>query len=224
MSHPSAPGHRFHEIQNLLRAYTHTGYEFTDTPARPGPALEGYLRIISRFPQRGFRVLQELDDLLSVGLLSPEIADEVDLMPHVRPAEGRGIEESLGIARAHIRASLQAPGGYSGQTPHMGWEWEEFFPELYQLIGGYFGQDFSYEYSSHREALADYLSGNPEGDLRQAFDEIQQLLAMAATDQELGRAMTALGMGVSPPDGVPLRQWLIEVAHAIERHLRGQPA
>lgn len=105
----------------------------------------------------------------------------------------------------------------------MGWEWEEYFPELGQLLGGYFHQDFSYEYSSYREALEDYLRGNPEGDLRQALDEIPQLLAMAETDQELGRAVAALGMGVSPPDGVVLRQWLVDVSHVIERFLRGQP-
>ncbi|MGR3935505.1 contact-dependent growth inhibition system immunity protein [Streptomyces sp. BRA346] len=223
MPHSPAPGHRFHEIQNLLRAYTHADYAFTDTPARPGPALEGYLRVISRFPQRGDRVLQELDDLLSVGLFSPEIADEVDLMPQVRPTEGRGVEESLSIARDHIRASQQKPSDYSAQAPQMGWEWEECFPELNQLIGGYFHQDFSYEYSSYREALEDYLRGNPQDDLRQAREEIPQLLAMAESDRELRRAVAALGMGVSPPDGVPLRQWLIDIAHVIERHLGGQP-
>ncbi len=105
----------------------------------------------------------------------------------------------------------------------MGWEWEEYFPELGQLLGGYFHQDFSYEYSSYREALEDYLRGNPEGDLRQALDEIPQLLAMAETDQELGRAVAALGMGISPPEGVALRQWLADVSHVIERFLRGQP-
>lgn len=105
----------------------------------------------------------------------------------------------------------------------MSGEWEECFPELNQLIGGYFHQDFSYEYSSYREALEDYLRGNPQDDLRQAREEILQLLAMAESDQELGRAVAALGMSVSPPDGVSLRQWLVDIAHAIERHLRGQP-
>ncbi|MGK5632157.1 contact-dependent growth inhibition system immunity protein [Streptomyces sp. URMC 123] len=220
MAHPSAPGHRFYELQSLLRAYTHAGYAFTDTPSAPGPALEGYVRVVSRFPERGVRVLHELDDLLSVGLLSSEIADDVALLPRVRPTGGRSIEESLRIAREHIRAAVRNPEQRAGQAPRMDWEWEEFFPSLSQLLGGYFHQDFPDTYSSHREALDDYLRGTPDEELRRVLGEIPQALDAAGDEAGLVRASVALGMAVDPPDGVTLRQWLINVAGVIRLHLR----
>ncbi|GHJ31539.1 hypothetical protein TPA0910_59720 [Streptomyces hygroscopicus subsp. sporocinereus] len=109
-------------------AYTQAGYVFTDTPSIPGPALRGYLRVISRFPERGVRALQEIDELLAVGLFSSEVADEVNLMPRVRPVEGKSVEECLSIARDHIRAALRNPQNHAGQVPQMGREWEDVFP------------------------------------------------------------------------------------------------
>ncbi|GHJ31540.1 hypothetical protein TPA0910_59730 [Streptomyces hygroscopicus subsp. sporocinereus] len=90
-------------------------------------------------------------------------------------------------------------------------------------MGGYFHQDFSHECSSHREAIDDYLQGMPDEDLHRALLEIPELLAMAGSDKDLTRAVRALGMGVRPPNGVSLRQWLLDVAHIIRRHLGGRP-
>ncbi|MBC3986429.1 hypothetical protein H8N01_28585 [Streptomyces sp. AC536] len=222
MTYSSAgPGYRFYEVQNLLRAYGQTGNSFTDTPDTPGPALRGFLRVVTRFPARGARLLRELDDLLTVGLFSPEIADEVELMPRVRPTEGRSVEESLSLVRDHVRAALRNPERWAGSGPEKRWEWGEFFPEVFQLLGAYFHQDFSYEYASHREAVEDYLAGSTREELERTFTELSEVLAVAGSDEELDLAARALGMEVSPPKGETLRQWLNGVASLIHRHAQG---
>ncbi|MEU6862721.1 contact-dependent growth inhibition system immunity protein [Streptomyces sp. NPDC046876] len=89
------------------------------------------------------------------------------------------------------------------------------FPELSHLLGAYFHQDFPFEYTSHEEALADYLSGASEADRCRAADEIREFLSAHASDADLEKAAAALGLGVSPPRG-RLRRWLVQVQAAMQ--------
>ncbi|MFE9816619.1 contact-dependent growth inhibition system immunity protein [Streptomyces sp. NPDC005773] len=217
MASPPSPGFRFHEVQALLEAYAAHDYTFTDTPESPGSALSAYLRIASTDPQRVAAAVQQLDDLLRTGLFSPEIADEVALFPEVKPSSGRSVEDCLRIIREHLVRQLQNSTPKSQTLPHNAWERRERFPELNQFLGAYFHQDFSDEYASYKEAIDDYLSGASEHDLDRLLRDITELLTMATTDRYLKQTASDLGMDVSPPPGVGLRQWLNDVAEIVTR-------
>ncbi|MDT3400651.1 contact-dependent growth inhibition system immunity protein [Streptomyces sp. B1866] len=224
MDSSSPPGHRFAELQNLLAFYTQAGFVFSDTPTERGPALDAYLRVCARDPQRAAQAVREIDDLLTVGLFSEEISDDVDLMPRVRPTGGRNVEESLRIARDHIDACLRDRSLFPVGRPQMGLEWYERFPGLRHLLGAYFHQDHFDEYSSDSEAVEDYLRGTPQEDITPVLEEVPELLAMVESEEDLDRVTTALGSQVSPPDGLTYRQWITSLADIIRQHLSGKPA
>ncbi|MFE5890660.1 contact-dependent growth inhibition system immunity protein [Streptomyces sp. NPDC056462] len=208
MSHNFPPGQRFYELADLLTAYTYTGFMFTDTTETPGPGLASYLRIAARDPVRAETAVHQIEDLLSVGLFSEEIADDVEGLPHVRPPMGVSVEDCLRIARDHLYRFLQDPSRVPRLNPQNAWEWNERFPELSQLLGAYFHRDFSYIYESRDEALDEYVSQSEPKDCAQAAQEITELLTMVASDQELHTATTALGLDLLPPEGMSLQQWL----------------
>ena len=208
MSQALPPGERFCELGELLTAYTYTGFTFSDTAEDPGPALASYLRIAARNPARAATAVQQIDDLLSVGLFSEEIADEVDDLPHIRPPMGTSVEDCLRIVRDHLHRLLQEPSRLPQVNPQNSWEWNERFPELSQLLGAYFHQDFSHFYDSRDEALDEYVGAATPEDRAQAVQEFGELLTMVSSDQELETATTALGLDLLPPQGMTLRQWL----------------
>ncbi|MFR0352831.1 hypothetical protein [Streptomyces sp. MCC20] len=130
MSQAPPPEWRFDELSYLLNAYTHTGYAFSDTPDVPGPGLASYLRLAAREPHRAAAAVREIDDLLSVGLFSDEIADEVEELPHIQPPTGTIVEDCLRIVRSHLVRLLQDPSGVPQTNPQNAWEWNHRFPEL----------------------------------------------------------------------------------------------
>lgn len=208
MSHAPRPEPRFYELADLLKAYAYTGFTFTDTTETPGPGLASYLRIAARDPVRAETAVQQIDELLSVGLFSEEIADDVEDLPHIRPPMGTSVEDCLRIARDHLYRLLQDPSRVPQMNPQNAWEWNERFPELSQLLGAYFHRDFSYIYDSRDEALDEYVSQSRPEDRAQAAQEITEILAIVTSDQELDTATTALGLDLLPPQAMTLRQWL----------------
>ncbi|MGI5373769.1 contact-dependent growth inhibition system immunity protein [Streptomyces sp. CA-251387] len=208
MSQAIPPGQRFHELSDLLEAYAYTGFTFSDTEESPSPGLASYLRIAARNPARAATAVQQIDDLLSIGLFSEEIADEVEDLPHIRPPVGASVEDCLRIVREHLYRLLQDPSRVAHVNPQNSWEWNERFPALSQLLGAYFHQDFSSIYESRDEALDEYVSEAVPEDRAQAAQEIGELLTMVSSDQELDTAATALGLDLLPPQGMSLRQWL----------------
>ncbi|MFE9794968.1 contact-dependent growth inhibition system immunity protein [Streptomyces goshikiensis] len=202
---------RFHELRELLCSYAATGYAFDDTEDHRGAALSAYLRQAAFDPARAAEAAAEIDDLLEVGLFNDEIADDVDLMPRIRPPRGGTVEGCLAVIGGHLRQFLADPLPPSGLPPQTKWEWRERFPELSHLLAAYFHQDFSLEYSSHGEALDDYVSGATERDLRQVAGEIEEFLTLNGSDRLLKESAATLGLCVLPPQGVRLRQWLMRV-------------
>lgn len=208
MSQALPPGQRFYELADLLKAYAYTGFTFTDTTETPGPGLASYLRIAARDPVRAETAVHQIDELLSAGLFSEELAGDVEDLPHIRPPMGMSVEDCLRIARDHLYRFLQDPSQIPQINPQNAWEWNERFPELSQLLGAYFHRDFSYIYDSRDEALDEYVSQSEPEDRAQAAQEITELLTMVSSDQELHTATTALGLDLLPPDGMSHRQWL----------------
>lgn len=217
MSSLPGPGFRFHEVQDLLEAYAAHDYTFTDTPETPGPALSAYLRIVSTDPQRAATAVHQLDDILRTGLRSPEIADEVELFPKIEPPSGSSVEDCLRVIREHLVRRIEDPVPATLPLPQNKWEYRERFPELNQFLGSYFHQDFFDEYTSYKEAVDDYVAGASENDLNQLVRDISKLLTSAVADSDLKQATSILGMDVSPPPGVGIRQWLSDVAGIVSR-------
>ncbi|MFE4575554.1 contact-dependent growth inhibition system immunity protein [Streptomyces chartreusis] len=208
MSQALPPGPRFHELSDLLEAYTDTGYTFSDTAETPGPGLASYLRIAARNPARATTAIAQIDDLLSVGLLSGEIADGVEDLPHIRPPMGTSVEDCLRIAREHLRRLLQGPSLIPQTNPQTVWEWNERLPELSQFLGGYLHQNYSDFHATPDDAIDDYVAESAPEHRAQAAQEITELLTMVSSDHELDTATTALGLDLLPPQGTSLRQWL----------------
>ncbi|MFG2671120.1 contact-dependent growth inhibition system immunity protein [Streptomyces sp. NPDC048445] len=206
---------RFRELRRLLSSYESTGFAFDDTESRPGDALCAYLRQTASDPGRVAEALAEIEDLLAVGLFNDEIAEDIDLLPKINPPVGGTVEGCLAVIDGHLRRSLEGPTASPRTPPQTAWEWAERFPELSQMLGAYFHQDFPLEYSSHREALDDYISDTPESHLQQAAEEIREFLTLNESDQSLKKSASALGIGSSPPPGVRLRQWLVDVREII---------
>ncbi|GAA5212705.1 contact-dependent growth inhibition system immunity protein [Streptomyces thinghirensis] len=215
MSQSLPPGHRFHELGDLLEAYAYADFTFSDSADVPGPALSAYLRTAARDPARATTAIRQIDDLLSVGLFSEEIADEVELLPHIRPPMGSTVEDCLRVVRDHLHRFLQEPTLVPQANPQSSWEWNQRFPSLSQLLGAYFHRDFSDIYASREEALDEYVSEAEPQDRVQAVQEIGELLGMVSSDQELRAATTALGLDLLPPQGMSLRKWLESIRRKI---------
>ncbi|KIE23159.1 hypothetical protein LK08_31500 [Streptomyces sp. MUSC 125] len=211
---------RFPQLHELLNSYAFAGNTFTDTAETPGPALQAYVRQALRAPGLLDEVIGEIDDLLQVGLFSDEIADDVDILPHVEPLEGRTVEQCLGIARTHLERIRNGGTYQRSDVPQTDWEWRRQFPELGHLLAGYFHQDFSRFYASHREALDDYFTGNPPEMFAEAAEEIRSFTELVTSDSELDQAAQILGLQIYPPEGVPLRRWLQDIQGILQHHPR----
>jgi len=215
----TSPGDRFPELSRLLTAYEWTGEVFDDTSESPGRALASYIRTAARTPDRVETAVGEIDDLLEVGLFSDEIAGDVDLLPHIEPPQGVSVEDCLRVIRHHLKDFLAAPPAPDPTArPQTSWEWRERFPALAHLLGAYFHQDFDLEYQSREEAVDDYLSGEPRDYTLQAAAEINDLLALTPSDDDLEEATGILGLDLEPPDGVSLHRWLTDVRDVIVQH------
>ncbi|MFE2964283.1 contact-dependent growth inhibition system immunity protein [Streptomyces sp. NPDC059340] len=215
------PDDRFKELRELLRAYEWTGHAFDDTLEAPGAALSSYLRTAAYAPERAESAVREIDDLLATGLFSNQIADDVDLLPHITPPQGVGVEDCLRVVRHHLDQFLAKPPAPSpALRPQTSWEWRRRFPALSHLLTSYFHQDFSLEYASHAEAIDDYLSAEAPEDHRAAVHDIDGILAVNPTDDELKEAARVLGLREPPPEGVSLRQWLMDIEGIITHRLR----
>ncbi|WP_405491878.1 contact-dependent growth inhibition system immunity protein [Streptomyces sp. NBC_00096] len=212
---------RFRELRQLLRSYEVTGFIFDDTEGRRGVALSAYLRQVAFDPARAAEAAAEVDDLLGTGLFNEEIADDVDLLPHINPPHGKTVESCLAVIGGHLRQFLAEPETPSQSPPQTAWEWRERFPGLRNLLAAYFHQDFSLEYSSHREALDDYVSDTSEDEIRSVADEIHDFLTINESDRSLKESASTLGLGVLPPQGVRLRQWLADVREIVLRQSQG---
>ncbi|WP_330331068.1 hypothetical protein OHS33_15945 [Streptomyces sp. NBC_00536] len=114
---------RFRELRQLLRSHEVSGYTFDDTEDRSGVALSAYLREAAIHPARAAEAAAEIDDLLATGLFNGEMADDVDLLPHIHPPQGRTVEQCLAVIGGHLRQFLAAPTAPSPSPPQTAWEW-----------------------------------------------------------------------------------------------------
>jgi hypothetical protein len=98
------------------------------------------------------------------------------------------------------------------------------FPALEQLFGGHLHEDWADDYADFREAIDDFLEGQP-GQAPAAPGEIAQLLATCDSEEALEQALVDLGLVYYPPgDGwTSHRAWLQAVADHIAKNLHSSP-
>jgi hypothetical protein len=96
-------------------------------------------------------------------------------------------------------------------------DWKARFPAVHRLLGVHLKQALPYKYSSHREAIDDYIVTAEKAEQRQLVDEMRTFLRLAETDGRLADAAEALGLAIEPPTGVTRRQWLRDIADIVAR-------
>jgi len=87
------------------------------------------------------------------------------------------------------------------------------YPALYQLLAGYFHEDWPEEYPSADDALRAFRAEAPPGAIRAAVLEVERLLAEQLSDGDLGRLlMEGFRLNYVPErDGRTHREWLQHV-------------
>jgi hypothetical protein len=95
---------------------------------------------------------------------------------------------------------------------------EKRYPELEQLFGAYFHQDWDLEGPDDQAILARYLEESSETDLQQAIAELQRLLDEPMEENELGDfLLRELGSYYYPmAEGKSYREWLEEVLSVLQ--------
>ncbi|MFF5776518.1 contact-dependent growth inhibition system immunity protein [Streptomyces virginiae] len=96
--------------------------------------------------------------------------------------------------------------------PRTRWEWHARFPELGQLLGGWFSQDMPDEFEDHDAALQDYIDGTDPGLVAQLCGELSDLMSLPLEESDHALGLAELGMEVDPPDPLGPGAWLEELA------------
>ncbi|MCX5447510.1 MULTISPECIES: contact-dependent growth inhibition system immunity protein [Streptomyces] len=194
------------EMEQVLHAYL--GQTADDTPEERSTALEAYLRhtwhtrpwVISigarqvaefaKFPPSDVRIrLGEYFHLPDTGL----------------PQEK--IQSWLECVAGHLRASVDSAEAPEYLTPQTHWEWHARFPELGQLLGGWFSQGMPEEFGDHAGAVADYRASTAPGLVARLIGELHELLGLNLDEADYAVATVELGMEVEPPDSLSHGAW-----------------
>ncbi|MFJ4920371.1 contact-dependent growth inhibition system immunity protein [Streptomyces sp. NPDC088725] len=117
----------------------------------------------------------------------------------------------LGLAN-RLRESVENGEAPPPAPPQTHWEWHARFPELAQLLGGWFSQDMPNEFEDHEDALQDYLETTDPGIIAQLTGELHDLLVLPLEESDYAVAVAELGMEIDPPAPYSPSGWLAELA------------
>ncbi len=99
-------------------------------------------------------------------------------------------------------------------------ETHEQYPELFQLVGGYFNQDWFDEFPDERSALADYVAVKSEPARRAALADLLRLRAAFKTEADLAAAMLRLSSAYAPRNSpTPIGDFADRIAAALRASL-----
>lgn len=199
------------ELDQVIRAYL--GQAADDTPDKRGAALEAYLR--QTWHTRPWAIATAERQLREYarnppGRLRHELG-EFYPVPDVGVPE-TGVQEWLLQLADHLARSIADGDVPPPDAPRTHWEWHARFPELGQLLGGWFSQDMPDEFTDHDAALADYLAGTHPVLVARLAGELHELLALLPEDGDLALAAAELGMEVQPPEQYGVGSWLSRLA------------
>ncbi|WP_426367124.1 contact-dependent growth inhibition system immunity protein [Streptomyces sp. E-08] len=203
---PAEHDRKYGELDQVLRAHLGCG------PRAPH-ALTGYLRHTWRTRPWAIAVAeQQLRDYAA----NPPGRLRVRLGEFYAPPDLGLPDEELHDWLVQLADRL-AENLESGQAPPPSppvtrWEWHARFPELAQLLGGWFSQDMPDEFADHASALADYLDGTDPGLVARLTGELHDLLALPLEEGGLVLGLAELGMEVDPPAPYTPGAWISALA------------
>ncbi|MFI6052244.1 contact-dependent growth inhibition system immunity protein [Streptomyces violascens] len=195
------------ELDQVVRAYL--GQVADDTAERRSAALDAYVRhtwhtrpwalAVAELQLREYarnppgRLRQRLGEFYPV----PDVG--------LRDAE---IQGWLTVLADHLKRSIEEGEAPRPSAPLTHWEWHARFPELGQLLGGWFSQDMPDEFDDHDSAIEDYLATTDASLVAKAVGELHELLALDLDESEYALAVAELGMEVDPAAPYSPGAWL----------------
>lgn len=203
------------ELEELFRAYL--GQPADDTPDTRSRALEAYLR--HTWHTRPASVTVAARQLRRYAEHPPGklriMLGEFFPTPDLGLPDAE-IQEWMLCVAEHLERSA-ADGDVPSPTavPETHWEWHARFPELGQLLGGWFSQDMPDEFPDHDAALADYLATTHPTRAAQLTGELSRLVALLDDEGDHALALVELGMEVEPPAPYSPSGWLAHLARAL---------
>ncbi|MDK0521280.1 contact-dependent growth inhibition system immunity protein [Streptomyces sp. ML-6] len=117
-----------------------------------------------------------------------------------------------------LKESIETGQAPPPAPPQTHWEWRARFPELAQLLGGWYSQDMPDEFASHEAAFQDYLDGTDAGLVAQLAGELRDLLALPVEEIDYVTGLAELGLEVEPPAPLSAVGWLVELAREVDRY------
>ncbi|MFT2015794.1 contact-dependent growth inhibition system immunity protein [Streptomyces sp. 796.1] len=207
---------KYGELDQVVRAYL--GQPADDDPERPSAALTAYLRHTWQARPGAIATAErQLRDLAEnpPGRLRTRLG-EYYVLPDVGLPDAE-IPGWLLVLAEHLKESVEQGRVPAPETPQTHWEWQARFPELGQLLGGWFSQDMPDEFADHGAALADYLGSTAPSVIARLVGEVHELLALGLDDGDYGLALSELGMEVDPPAPYGAGAWLVRLS----AHLTG---
>ncbi|WP_425543866.1 contact-dependent growth inhibition system immunity protein [Streptomyces crystallinus] len=198
---------RYGELDQVLRAYL--GMPADDTPERRSAALDAYLR--HTWHTRPWALATAESQLREYarnppGRLRRRLGEFYAVPDTGLP--GRDVQNWLLILADHLRSSIEEGELPPPGAPATHWEWHARFPELAQLLGGWFSQDMPDEFTDHDAALQDYLDTTDRSLVARAAGEVNELLALHLDGTDCALAVAELGMEVDPPAPYTPAAWL----------------
>ncbi|MER0448516.1 contact-dependent growth inhibition system immunity protein [Streptomyces sp. Edi4] len=199
------------ELDQVMRAYL--GQEAADTPERRSPALDAYVRYTWHSRPWALAVAeQQLREYAQhpPGRLRQRLGEFYPV-----PDVGRSDEEIQGwlaLLADHLRRSIEQGEAPRPAPPATHWEWHARFPELGQLLGGWFSQDMPEEFDDHDAAIRDYRDSTDPSLLAGVIGELHELAALDLDESQYALAIAELGMEVDPPAPYSPGAWLILLA------------
>ncbi|MFC9863261.1 MULTISPECIES: contact-dependent growth inhibition system immunity protein [unclassified Streptomyces] len=202
------------ELNEVLHAYA--GLVADDTPERPSEALAACMR--HTWPTRPHAPAAAGAQLRPYARTPPgpprRRLGEFCPVPDVGPYED-AVRDWLLLLADHLHRSNEAGEVPPPGSPRTHWEWHARFPELGQMLGGWFSQDMPDESEDHDAALQDYLDTTDRSLVTRLAGELHELLALGLDEGGYVVGLTELGLEVDPPDSFSHGSWLVALAQAV---------
>ncbi|GAA0340873.1 contact-dependent growth inhibition system immunity protein [Streptomyces blastmyceticus] len=205
---------KYGELDQVVRAYL--GQAADDTPENRSAALDAYLR--HTWHTRPWAIAVAEQQIREYAQNPP---GRLRLrLGEFYPVPDVGLEESeiqdwLLLLADHLKRSVESGDVPPPAAPQTHWEWQTRFPELSQLLGGWYSQDMPDEFADHDAALDDYLATTEPDLVVRLVGELHEILALPLEESDYALAVTELGMEVDPPEPYAPSGWLALIANRI---------
>ncbi|MEU3371678.1 contact-dependent growth inhibition system immunity protein [Streptomyces sp. NPDC006711] len=199
------------ELDQVMRACL--GQPADDTPERRSAALDAYIR--HTWHTRPWALATAESQLREYAQHPPGRLRQ--RLGEFYPVPDVGLDDAeiqgwLTVLADHLRRSIEQGEAPRPAPPGTHWEWHARFPELGQLLGGWFSQDMPDEFDDHDAAIRDYRDSTDPSLVAGVIGELHELAALDLDESQYALAVAELGMEVDPPAPYSPGAWLILLA------------